>query len=211
MKQPPVDWRLYLVTDPVLCAPHSVFEVVQAAVCGGVTVVQLRDKHATARDILAQAKQLKQWLAPRGVPLLLNDRVDLAWACHADGVHLGQTDMPAAQAREWLGPKAFIGLSVEHMEQVVAAKKEPVDYIGISPVFKTPTKTDTHSPWGLKGIRSARQMTDQILVGIGGIQLENVQSVLRAGIDGVAVVSAICSSPEPLVAARALHDAINEK
>lgn len=211
MRRPAVDWRLYLVTDPILCAPRSVVEVVQAAVCGGVTVVQLRDKHATARDLMAQAQQLKKWLSPRGVPLIINDRVDLAWACHADGVHLGQTDVPVQQAREWLGPHALIGLSVENKDQILAANKQPVDYLGIGPVFQTSTKMDTHAPWGLQGIRAIRKLTQQTLVGIGGIHIENVHSVVQAGVDGVAVVSAICSSSEPMMAARALCWAINDK
>lgn len=208
MRQP-IDWQLCLVIDAALCAPRTVLEVVQAAVQGGVSVVQLRDKQAPTRELIAQARSLKAWLAPRGVPLLVNDRVDVAWAAGADGVHVGQSDMSAAMARAWLGSNAWIGLSVETWEQAVTAEHEPVDYIGISPVFATPTKPDAGAPWGLEGLRRIRSQTEKVLIGIGGIDATNACAVRQAGATGIAVVSAVCAAADPAHAAQLLRKAMH--
>lgn len=197
--------RLYLVTDQALCRGRTLAEVVDAAVQGGVTCVQLREKELDTREFLAQALALKALLAPRGIPLVVNDRVDVALACRADGVHLGQSDMPPDEARRLLPPEVFIGWSVETPEDVKRSALLPVDYLGVSPVFATPTKTDTKAPWGLEGLRQVRAATGLPLVAIGGIQANNAAAVLGAGADGLAVVSALCSADDPAAAARALH------
>lgn len=203
-----VDYSLYLVTDRTLCGAKGIEETVCQAVAGGVSVVQLREKDLDTRRFIETAVALKQHLAPLGIPLLINDRVDVALAAGADGVHIGQSDMPYAMARTLLGKKAIIGLSVENMAHVTEAKRLDVDYLGISPVFATGTKADAASPWGLEGVRRIRLVTNHLLVGIGGIHATNAADVLLAGADGVAVVSAICGASSPCDAAKELRRAV---
>jgi thiamine-phosphate pyrophosphorylase len=194
--------RLYLVTDQASLRGRSLLDVVRAAVQGGVSCVQLREKSLNTRDFVAQALAVKALLDPLGVPLVINDRIDVALACQAQGVHLGQSDMPLAMARQMLPPEVFIGLSVENLGDVVRSAGQAVDYLGVSPIFATPTKTDTAPPWGLAGLRQVRVLTTLPLVAIGGIHLTNAAEVLRAGADGLAVVSAICSADDPVLAAQ---------
>lgn len=196
--------RLYLVTDRGLSLGRSLEEVVIEAVAGGVTIVQLREKDAPTGEFVALAKGLKALLAPLGVPLIINDRVDVALAADADGVHIGQSDMAYADARRLLGPDKIIGLSVENFHDLEVANGLDVDYIGISPVYGTPTKTDTAQPFGLEGLRRAVEMSAHPTVAIGGMNAQTIGDVMLAGTDGVAVVSAICSAPSPREAAREL-------
>jgi thiamine-phosphate pyrophosphorylase len=207
--KPTVDWRLYLVTDRGMTDGRPLEQVVEEAVRGGVTVVQLREKDTDTRSFLQLARHLKERLDPYRVPLIINDRVDIALACGAAGVHLGQRDMPPATARALLGPDAVIGLSIEHMADLDAAQHEPVDYLGVSPIFSTPTKTDTTGEWGLAGLRAVRAATAHPLIAIGRMQPDNVADVLAAGADGIAVVSAICAAPDPVAAARQLRRLID--
>jgi thiamine-phosphate pyrophosphorylase len=201
----PFDLRLYLVTDRDLAGGRSVEAVAAAAVRGGVTAVQLREKSLAAPEFVDLAIRLKSLLSPAGIPLIINDRLDVARAAAADGIHLGQTDVPPGEARRALGPQAIIGLSVESMDQARAAEDEDIDYLGVSPVFPTPTKTDAGPGWGLEGLRRLRSVTRLPLVAIGGISAANAASVLEAGADGLAVVSAIMSAPDPESAARGLR------
>ena len=194
--------RLYLVTDQLSLRGRSLTDVVLAAVQGGVTCVQLREKDLGTRDFVALACVVKDLLAPFGVPLVINDRVDVALACGAQGLHLGQSDMPVALARRLLPTEVFIGLSVETPDHVTQAQGQAVDYLGVSPVYATPTKTDTATPWGLSGLRLVRGMTTFPLVAIGGIHQGNAGEVLAAGADGLAVVSAICTAANPCAAAQ---------
>jgi len=199
---------VYLVTDEASCAGRSLTDVVTAAVQGGATCVQLREKHLSTRDFCAKAVALQALLSPLGIPLVINDRVDIALACGAPGVHLGQSDMSVAQARRLLPPAVFLGWSVEtlaHVAQAATAELAGVDYLGVSPVFATPTKTDTSTPWGLDGLRQVRAATALPLVAIGGIYAGNAAEVLAAGADGLAVVSAICGASDPVAAARQLR------
>jgi len=198
--------RLYLVTDRRFCGDRSLEAVVAAAVQGGASCVQLREKDTDTREFVALALALKRLLAPRGIPLVINDRIDVALACGADGVHLGQSDMPPDLARRLLPPHVFIGWSVETPDDVVRSAGLPVDYLGVSPVFDTPTKTDTRTAWGLEGLRRVRLMTPLPLVAIGGIHAGNAAQVLRAGADGLAVVSALCAAEDPCAAAQALFE-----
>jgi len=197
--------RVYLVTDAQALRGRPLLDVVLQAVQGGVTCVQLREKHANTRDFVELACALQGALAPLNVPLVINDRVDVALACGAQGVHLGQSDMQPAHARRLLPPAVFIGWSVETPQDVANAAALPVDYLGVSPVFATPTKTDTAPPWGLPGLRQVRALTTLPLVAIGGIHVGNAAQVLAAGADGLAVVSAICSADNPGVAAQTLR------
>lgn len=197
--------RLYLVTDQALTRGRPLADVVAAAVQGGVTCVQLREKQLGTREFLAQALILKALLTPLRIPLVINDRIDIALACGADGVHLGQNDLPADEARKLLPPGVFVGWSVESMDDVQQSAALPVDYLGVSPIFSTPTKTDTKDPWGLEGLAVVRAATPLPLVAIGGIHTGNAREVLRAGADGLAVVSALCTAEDPRAAAAALR------
>jgi thiamine-phosphate pyrophosphorylase len=197
--------RLYLVTDQASLAGRTLSDVVLAAVQGGVTCVQLRDKELGTRDFFTQATQLMALLAPFGVPLVINDRIDVALACGAQGVHLGQSDLPIEVARGLLPPHVFIGWSVENEDDVARAQAVPADYLGVSPIFATPTKRDTQPPWGLEGLRQVRASTAIPLVAIGGVDGSNAAEVLAAGADGLAVVRAICSAPDPSAAASQLR------
>lgn len=197
--------RLYLVTDRDIAGGRDIAEIVTQAVEGGVTMVQLREKHLDTREFIALAERLKKALAPYGVPLLINDRVDVALASGADGVHIGQSDMPYKAARRLLGPDKIIGLSVENFSQIAEANAlADLDYIGVSPVFATPTKTDTAEPFGLEGLRRAVQESVHPVVGIGGMNARTAADAIAAGADGIAVVSAIVGAESPKEASREL-------
>lgn len=206
--RPAFDPSLYLVMDQHLCGEKSVLDVVGLAVRGGVSLVQLREKRLDMRSLVDLARALKGLLTPFGVPLIINDRVDAALAVGAAGVHLGQSDMPAELARHLLGQSAIIGLSVENLQHIREAERLDVDYYGVSPIFPSPTKPDLESAWGLAGLTAARLATARPLVAIGGIRADNAEAVLRAGADGVAVVSAICAAADPLRAAEDLIQAL---
>lgn len=198
------DLKLYLVTDRALACGRDIMDIVREAVAGGVTMVQLREKDITSREFVDLGCGLKRMLEPLGVPLIINDRVDVALACGADGVHIGQSDMPCALARRLLGPDMIIGLSVESFNQIIQADDLDVDYIGVSPVFATSTKTDTAPPFGLEGLRRAVRMSRHPVVGIGGMNVDTVSDVMACGVDGIAVVSAIVGAGSPREAASEL-------
>jgi len=199
---------VYLVTDRGLCRNRSLEDVVLQAVQGGAAYVQLREKDLSTREFVEEALAVKERLRSFRVPLIINDRIDVALACGADGVHVGQGDMPYATARKLMGPKAIIGLSVETWQDVLDSQALDVDYIGVSPVFATPTKTDTKEPWGLDGIRKIKTCSRHPLVAIGGINESNARAVVEAGAPCLAVVSAICSADDPARAAARLKTII---
>jgi len=199
---------LYLVTDRGLCGPKDLIDVILKALQGGVACVQLREKEVSTRFFLEEAQKIKALMAPFKAPLIINDRIDVALAVGADGVHIGQADMPYAVARKLMGKLAIIGLSVETWEDVERAQDLDVDYLGVSPVFETPTKTDTKGSWGLEGLSKIKAYSRHPLVAIGGLNASNAADAVRAGADCIAVVSAICSAFDPLEAARELHDTI---
>jgi thiamine-phosphate pyrophosphorylase len=209
MKPAAPDYRLYLVTDRALARGRTVPEVVSAAVSGGVTCVQVREKEAGARDFLAEVRATLRALAGTGVPLIINDRVDVALAAGADGIHVGQTDLPLADVRRLVGEEMIVGVSVESVEDAVAAEREGADYVSVSPVYLTPTKTDTASGLGPEGVAAVRAAVRCPVVAIGGLNRETVGDVIRAGADGVAVVSAVMSAPDPAAAARELREIID--
>lgn len=194
---------LHLVTDAALCGPRGVPAVVEAAVRGGARVVQLREKALATRAFVERARALKALLAPFRVALVINDRLDIALACGADGLHVGQDDLAPSEVRRWL-PEAIVGLSVEHPDQLAAAEREPVDYYGVGPIAATPTKPDAAPALGLAGLRLLRAGTRRPLIAIGGIDAGNAAAVLAAGADGLAVVSAICAAADPRAATRQL-------
>jgi thiamine-phosphate pyrophosphorylase len=200
---------LYFVTDRGLCGRKPLEEIVIQAVKGGAAYVQLREKDVSTRFFVEEAKRIKKLLEQYRVPLIINDRVDVALACGAEGVHIGQEDMPYEIVRKLMGQKAIIGLSVETWEDVKAGQKMDVNYIGVSPVFSTPTKTDTKGVWGLEGLAKIKAFSRHPLVAIGGINESNIREVVKAGADCIAVVSAICASPDSEAAARRINEIIN--
>jgi thiamine-phosphate pyrophosphorylase len=194
--------RLCLVTDRGLAAGRSVIDVALAAVRGGATMVQLREKNATTRAFVEEARALKAALVPLGVPLAINDRLDVALAVDADGLHVGQDDMPVEAARRLLGPGAFIGLSITAVEQALRPDAAAADYLGVGPIYAQQTKVDAAAPLGLDGLRRIRGLTGKPVVAIGGLTPDNSAPALAAGADGLAVVSAIVAAADPEAAAR---------
>lgn len=209
MKRGMFDLSLYLVTDRGLSLGRTTCDIVREAIAGGVTCVQLREKDCTTRQFIEEARLLKAILQHVGIPLIINDRLDVALAVGADGVHLGQKDMSIADARRLAGSALVIGISAESLEDAVRAEAEGADYIGISPVFSTATKKDAATPLGLDGIRRIRAAVSLPLVGIGGITADNAAAVIAAGADGVAVVSAIVAASCPRTAAADLKHLIS--
>jgi thiamine-phosphate pyrophosphorylase len=203
-------WDVYLVTDRAFSMGRSNMEIVEAAINGGVSVVQFREKDLETRDFYTEAVQIREFLRSADIPLIINDRIDIALAVDADGVHLGQNDMPMRIARKILGPDRIIGLSLNQLNDINEEAFAFADYLAVSPVFATATKLDTAAAWGLEGLRRARNLTDMPLVAIGSIKHENAREVVMAGADCVAVVTAIVSAENPESAARALVEKVRE-
>jgi len=200
-------YQLCLVTDSALANGRALAGIVAAAVKGGVTLVQLREKTASTRAFIEQARVLKRLLAPLRVPLLINDRIDVALAAGADGAHVGQQDMPVALARQLLGPVAIIGLSITELDQVRDRDVELADYLGVGPIFAQSTKLDATPPLGLDGLAEIRRATGKPILAIGGVSAANANAMRSAGADGIAVVSAIMGADDPRAAAAALASA----
>jgi thiamine-phosphate pyrophosphorylase len=201
---------VYLVTDRGLCRNRPLPEIILQAVQGGAAYVQLREKDISTRLFVEEAIAVKNILLPFNVPLIINDLIDVALACGADGVHIGQEDMPYSTARKLMGKNAIIGLSVETWEDVEAAQRLDVDYIGVSPVFATPTKTNTKEPWGLEGLKKIKFFSRHPIVAIGGINESNARAVVEAGVDCLAVVSAICAADNPSQSATNLKNILRQ-
>ena len=209
MTRPAFDLGVYLVTDRPALRGRELVEVVAAAVAGGASMVQLREKTACTREFVELAKAVLAVTRPRGVPLLINDRVDVALAAGADGVHVGQDDMHPADVRALLGPGKIVGLSVTGEDEARAARGLPVDYLGAGPVFATTTKLDAGAPQGLTGLARMLALAEVPVVAIGAVTAANAASVMATGTAGVAVVSAICSAADPQAAARTLRDIVD--
>jgi len=203
------DLSLYLVLDPDLCREHTMVETTRAALRGGVTMVQLRDKTASTNAMIKVGHQLMAVLAGSGVPLIVNDNIDVALAINADGLHIGQDDMPASLARQKLGKDKILGLSVEDPTALRTADPALVDYIGIGPVFATSTKPGHKPAIGFDGLAHLARQSPLPSVAIGGLKQEHVSAVFAAGAQGLAVVSAICGQPDPELATRTLATAIS--
>jgi len=203
MMHDPHIWRLCLVTDRPLARGRDILDIVAAAVKGGATMVQLREKEADTRAFLELALALKTLLKPHAVPLIINDRVDIALAVDADGVHVGQSDMPAAIVRRLIGPDKIVGLSASRREYVTAPDAEIADYLGIGPLYAQTTKKNAAAtPHGPEGFAALRALTHKPVMAIGGIKADNAAPVIAAGADGLAVVSAIVGADDPEQAAR---------
>lgn len=205
-----VDLRIYALVDPERAGGRSLPELAHAIAAGGATLVQLRDKRRDARSMIADARTIVAALAPHRVPLLINDRVDVALASGAQGVHVGQDDMEARDARRLLGPDAIIGLSIKTVAQAERAPLDVLDYVAIGGVFVTLSKDNPDPPIGLAGLKTIagaiRARAPRIPVGaIAGIDASNAADVIAAGADGVAVISALSLAPDPQAATRALR------
>ena len=203
-----VDLRLYALIDPAVAGGRSLGDIAKR-IAGSATLVQLRDKHGSTRQLVEEARELTMVLAPLDIPLLINDRVDVALAAEADGVHIGQDDMSPADARLLLGRTAIIGLSVKTVEQAKAAPLELLDYVGIGGVYGTTSKEDAKAPIGLSGFNTVAQAIRARdpkfpICGIAGINQSNAADVIMQGADGVAVISALSMAGDPTVAARDL-------
>jgi len=201
---------LYLVTDRELCGDRGVVATVAAAVRGGVSAVQIREPGADTRQLCRLAEAVHESLAGTGVPMFVNDRIDVALAVGAEGVHLGQRDLPAELARRVAGERPLlIGVTVSNPSEVAAVRALPagtVDYLGLAPVFATPTKPEAGPGLGLTGTRGLRSVAAGLpCVAIGGITAANAEQVRETGVDGIAVVSAICAAADPEAAATALR------
>jgi thiamine-phosphate pyrophosphorylase len=210
----PVDLRLYALIDPAHAGGHDVVELARLVAQGGATMVQLRDKRSATRLMVERARDIRASLAALAVPLLINDRIDVALACGADGVHVGQQDMAVADARRLLGRQAIIGLSISTAAQAEAAPLELVDYIGVGGVFATSSKENAAPPIGVAGFACIadivrRRAPGLPLCGIAGITMDNAAHTVAAGADGVAVISALSLDRDPQVAARGMRAVVD--
>lgn len=200
----PIDLSLYLVTDEHLARGRDLAGIVAWAIDGGVTCVQVRDKSGATRRLLERVRAVRAVASPRGVPVLVDDRLDVALAADADGVHLGQDDLPAKDARRLLGPARILGVTAADPAAARRAECDGADYIGSTAVYPTATKPDAGPAIGLDGLSAIVRAVRIPVVGIGGINRENAALVLAAGVAGIAVVSAILGAPDPRLAAAEL-------
>jgi len=203
------DWDLYFITDRKLAGREDV-EVVAEALAGGVKVVQYREKELSSRFMYETASKLRELTAKAKAKLIINDRVDIALAVNADGVHLGQEDLPLHIARKILGKKAIIGVTVHNVEEAIKAEKEGASYLGVSPIYYTTTKPDAGPPGGIKLLRDVRTATSLPLAAIGGIREENIEEVINAGADFVCMISATVTQPDIKACVERIRKAIND-
>jgi thiamine-phosphate pyrophosphorylase len=209
-----VDVRLNAIVDPAVAGSHTMQALTGLVVSGGATLIQLRDKHGDTRRQIETAKAIMAVLENTGVALVINDRVDVALAAKADGVHVGQTDMSVAEARGILGPGAIIGLSIKTIAEAEAAPVELLDYVGVGGVYATTSKDNPNRPIGLDGLRAIvdifhRRAPGLPVVAIAGITATNAADTVTAGADGVAVISALSLAPDATAAARELRAAVD--
>jgi thiamine-phosphate pyrophosphorylase len=205
-----VDVRLNAIVDPERANGRALADLTRMVVAGGATLIQLRDKHGSTRRMIEEARAIKAVLAGSGVPLVINDRVDVALAAEADGVHVGQDDMRVEDARRLLGPKAIIGLSIKTVTLANAAPVELIDYVGVGGVYATISKDNPDPPIGTAGLREIvaalrARRCELPVCGIAGIDASNAAPVIQAGADGVAVISALSMHADPEAAARELR------
>lgn len=193
--------RLYVILDAAQVGEASISSAADALLSAGIRLIQYRDKQASARELYERSQQLIERIRAAGGILIVNDRADVARALDANGVHVGQEDLPVELARRVVGEGKWVGCSTHNLEQVRSADKSSADYIGFGPVFPTRSKEKPDPVVGLPGLREARQMTRKPLVAIGGITRANARAVLEAGADSVAVIQDLLQTPE--IAARA--------
>ncbi|WP_262179776.1 thiamine phosphate synthase [Haloarcula laminariae] len=205
------DWSAYLVTGESLSAGRTTREVVERAIEGGVGVVQLREKDRSVHERYEMGTEIRELCRARGVAFVVNDRVDLAQALDADGVHLGDDDLPVPVARELLGEEAIVGRSVSTVAAARDAEAAGADYLGVGTIYRTGSKSDIPEDEhgvGPERVAAIADAVDIPLVGIGGITAENADAVARAGADGVAVITAVTRADDPAAATAALREAV---
>lgn len=193
-----LDLSLYLVLDPVLCGgTDGMVRTTRQAVENGVTAVQLRADQYKKGEWYAAALALKEALASTPVPLFINNEVDVALAVDADGVHIGQNDLPPRVVRDLLGPDKFLGLSTSNEREIAAVSLDVVDYLGIGPVYPTTSKTNAPPVLGVDGLARLVALKKKPAVAIGGVTTENLHEVMATGVEGIAIVSAVCGQADP--------------
>ena len=202
------DYRLYLVTDRELVGTKEFYESIERAIAGGVTFLQLREKSLSSRDFYHAALELKSLAARYNITFVINDRLDIALAVDADGLHIGQNDLPVEAARKLLGPDKIIGVSAANCEEALAAERGGADYLGVGAVFPTGTKADARKV-SLEKLADIKRKVKIPVVAIGGINEKNAASVMSSGVDGICVVSAILAKEDTKKAAEALVTAIS--
>jgi thiamine-phosphate pyrophosphorylase len=203
-------YDLYVITDEAIAGGLTHEEIARRAIAGGADVIQLRDKMCGCRELIRIGRALRAITMKTGTLFMVNDRIDVALACGADGVHLGQDDIRVEVARQIAPPGFIIGVSVGTVDEAVRAEEEGADYIAISPVFSTASKDDAGPGRGLDVVREIRRSVSVPVIAIGGINLDNVREVIRAGADGVAVISVVVGSKNIMKAARELKKRISE-
>jgi len=202
-----MDWTLYVITDAKLSRGRSHLEVARTAIEGGASIIQFREKEMTTRQLVETARKMKELTEEANIPLIINDRLDVALAVDADGVHVGQDDMPATLARRLMGRK-IVGVSATTVEEALQAQADGADYLGVGPIYPTGTKPDAVPPIGLARLAQIVQAVEIPVVAIGGISQGNAGEVIACGVDGVAVISAVVSAPDIAVAARRLRETV---
>lgn len=205
-------WRLYVILDPKASRGRSDLQVAEAAIAGGADVLQLRDKEASSGRLYRAALRLRELTRNAGIPFIVNDRLDIALAADADGVHVGKTDLPASVVRKIMGPAGILGVSADTVEEALLAERSGADYLGVGPVFEARgTKPDAGPPLGVDGIARIRRRCGLPIVAIGGINVDNARTVREAGADAAAVISAIVASDDIADAARRLKRILEER
>ncbi len=202
------EWGLYVITDAGLSRGRSHAEVLREAIAGGASVVQLRDKGLTTRELVSEGQKLRSLTREMGALLIVNDRIDVALAVEADGVHVGPDDMPVALARELVGPHKILGASAGTVAEAREAQAEGADYLGVGSVYPTRTKADAGEPIGPDGLAHIVASVSIPVVGIGGINETDVAEVLAAGAEGVAIISAVVAADDVWAATRRLVERI---
>ncbi|MCX7974672.1 MAG: thiamine phosphate synthase [Candidatus Aminicenantes bacterium] len=204
-----IDWSLYFIADSEALTGRNFLETIEKVVEGGATLIQLRGKKWSDREFFSMALEVKKILAERNIPLIINDRVDVALAVKAEGVHLGQKDLPIEAVRP-LAPKKFIiGLSVNNLEEALRAEREGADYVGAGPIFWTSSKPDLRPPIGSQGLQAICQAIRIPVIAIGGITLSSIPEIIAAGASGIALISAITLAENPLEATRKIRNSID--
>jgi thiamine-phosphate pyrophosphorylase len=200
---------LHVITDTTLQSRFTHAELAEQAIAGGADTVQFRQKHGTTRELITTAQSMQAVCKQRKVPLIVNDRADIALAIGATGAHFGQDDMPVSIGRQILSTKAIIGASARTEEKILAAISEGADYIGFGPIYGTTSKSDAEMPKGLERLRRMCDIAACPVIAIGGITVQTAGDVIRAGAHGIAVISAVCAYPEPTIATQALQNEIH--
>ncbi|WP_078391333.1 thiamine phosphate synthase [Shouchella patagoniensis] len=204
------DFHLYVITGEEFHPERNLIDVMEEAIQGGADIIQLRDKTSSKKDLLEKARNLKELCAKYDVPFIVNDHIDIALVVDADGVHIGQDDMPLAEVRKLIGPKKMIGVSSHKLEEALEAEKNGADYIGVGPIFPTKSKVDVVDPVTTSYIQEVKDHVSIPFVAIGGIKLHNVKEVVEAGADRVCVITEIVAAKDVKAASAAMKEALEE-